>query len=54
MSTIEMTPEWVSKMIDIILSRLAEMKYDNPNRPDLVWALGYYLAVSAEQNQKGN
>lgn len=50
MSIIEMTPEWVSKMIDTILSRLMELPKDSEVRSDLEWALGYYLAVSAEQN----
>ena len=47
MSTIEMTPEWVSKMIEIILSRLSEMSDDHANRPAMQEALGHYIAVQA-------
>lgn len=56
MSIIEMTPEWVNKMIDTILTRLSELPKDAEVRSDLQWALGYYLSISAEQNQnkKGN
>lgn len=39
---IEMTLEWVEKMVDTILSRLVEMKEDNENREAMMIALSFY------------
>lgn len=42
MSVIEMTPEWLEKMIDVVLSRLVEMDSDNENREAMLIALSFY------------
>lgn len=47
MSIIEMTPEWVSKMIEIILSRLSDTTLANDVRLAMNETLDYYIAVQA-------